>query len=356
MSALSLLSMLVAGLIFAGYVVYTRRFLSSKSQERAPSDVKPYQIPALKVLTTRKVGLGLKRLEHSNWLTVDDKYLLEHNLRIQLLSTCRSNVIECLPPSLPACYEVLDLAVSFLTTRYPTQFSVSKSASGPIVENHLTGESFPIGAHPHCRNPLEIAALLAMEDFNVLIKDPVTGEYNLMASATLFPAGWKLQERIGTSLASLHAPVPGWNEKLGGHVNRYFDHLSPKTAMERVNLFIQTTPEYFQDEPETISAPDLKVENITVRRERQTFTRLEKTGAVLFTVRTFMTPLVELNDEELTALRSQIWGWEDAMKEYKGWSLWGKKLTEWCEGRLGLMEEVKITKGGCPAVREPALL
>jgi hypothetical protein len=53
-----------------------------------------------------------------------------------------------------------------------------------------------------------------MEDFNILMKDPVTGEYQLQASATLFPAGWELQERIGTSLANLHAPVPGWGEDM----------------------------------------------------------------------------------------------------------------------------------------------
>ena len=68
---------------------------------------------------------------------------------------------------------------------------------------------------------METAARLAMEDFNILVKDLEMGEYLLMASATLFPAGWQLQERIGTSMANLHSPVPGWQEKLGGTVNRY---------------------------------------------------------------------------------------------------------------------------------------
>jgi hypothetical protein len=60
-----------------------------------------------------------------------------------------------------------------------------------------------------------------MEDFSLLMKHPITGEYHLQASATLFPAGWRLQERIGTSMANLHAPVPNWEEKLGRMVNRY---------------------------------------------------------------------------------------------------------------------------------------
>lgn len=91
--------------------------------------------------------------------------------------------------------------------------------NGPHIENHLTGETYLIGEK--CENPLEVAAKLAMEDFNVLVRNAETGEYHLRASATLFPAGWKLQERIGYSMARLHGPVPAWKEKLGANVNKY---------------------------------------------------------------------------------------------------------------------------------------
>ena len=74
---------------------------------------------------------------------------------------------------------------------------------------------------------METAARLAMEDFSILEKDPRTGEYLIMASATLFPAGWQLQEKIGTSMANLHSPVPGWQEKLGAAVNRYIFPILP---------------------------------------------------------------------------------------------------------------------------------
>jgi hypothetical protein len=188
------------------------------AQHFALQQVEPYQFPPLKVKTSTRMAMGLKRLDDSNWLTIDSNYLAEHTLRQHLLATNRSNVIECLPPSLPACHEVLDTAVSFLTSRFPSQFSTSKTPSGLVIHNSTTGETFPVGSQ--CQNPLEVAALLAMEDFNILMKDPETGDYLLQASATLFPAGWKLQERIGTSMSCLHAPVPGWTEKLGAHVNR----------------------------------------------------------------------------------------------------------------------------------------
>ena len=106
--------------------------------------------------------------------------------------------------------------------------------------------------------------------------------------------------------------------------------------MERYNLFIQTTTQLFQDGP---AAPPpspvlLRPEHVTIRRERQTFTRLEKSGAVLFTVRTYMQPLAELVGEELEGLLSQIRGWEGEMKTYKGWDHWGGVVEEWCESQM----------------------
>jgi len=182
-------------------------------------DVKPYQFPPLKVRASSRIAMGLKRLDQSNWLTLDSNYLPEHALRCSLLLTSRPSVIQCLPGSEAACQEVLTIVTSFLGIRFPQHFTISRDASGPTIFNHLTEEVFPIGPQ-NCSSPLEIAAKLAMEDFNILIRNPNTGEYHLQASATLFPAGWKLQERIGTSMANLHKPVPKWKEQLGGSVNR----------------------------------------------------------------------------------------------------------------------------------------
>lgn len=81
-----------------------------------------------------------------------------------------------------------------------------------------------------------------------------------------------------------------------------------------------------------------------VRRERQTFTRLEHTGAVLFTVRTYMEPLTHLGDAELRALRSQVLGWEEEVRAYKGGDIWGPPLMALCAERLG---EVEAELQGC---------
>lgn len=200
------------------YTQDQRRHSIGKAESNILQDVKPYQFPPLRERTSTKMAMGLKRLDIENWLTLDSNYLPEHELRGNLLKSRNANVIQCLPGSEAACREVLDLVSLFMTTRFPQHFSMINTSKGPAVHSLLTEEIFLVG--PDCPNPLEIAAKIAMEDLNLLIKDPLTGEYHLKASATLFPAGWKIQERIGFSMARLHGPVPKWQEKLGDHVNR----------------------------------------------------------------------------------------------------------------------------------------
>ena len=69
--------------------------------------------------------------------------------------------------------------------------------------------------------------------------------------------------------------------------------MTPRSCTERYNVFVQASTELFQDCPEPVPSYDPLSSDLMIRRERQTFTRLEKTDAVLFTVRTYMQPLVE---------------------------------------------------------------
>jgi hypothetical protein len=164
-------------------------------------------------------------------------------------------------------------------------------------------------------------------------------------------------------------------------MTRYFDHLTTKTAMERHTLFVQMTPDLFQNDSlcsssnalqstasQTLSASRLNealdgshssgsndalgeteaevssnshaskicsLSKIYVRRERQTFTRLAMSDAILFTVRTFMTPLTSLGDDELTAFVEQAKGWTGEMAAYKGREQWWDTVLRYQERKRG---------------------
>jgi hypothetical protein len=110
--------------------------------------------------------------------------------------------------------------------------------------------------------------------------------------------------------------------------------------MERSNYFVEVKrPDENLFEilyrPTTLSEdnPDPSPQDIVVRRERQTFRRLPRTGAIVFGVKTFLTTLDELPMQELENLAREVKSWPEHVGEYKGREIWGAKALEFCEKR-----------------------
>lgn len=126
--------------------------------------------------------MGLRKLDLENWLTVDSTYHEFHQVRRQLLKERKNEVIQCLPGSRLACEEVLDLVVGFLTTKYPDLFETTAGYNTlkppEFIRNKITGEECLLLGNATLP-PLEIAARVAMEDFNVLMRNEETGEHHL---------------------------------------------------------------------------------------------------------------------------------------------------------------------------------
>lgn len=108
----------------------------------------------------------------------------------------------------------------------------------------------------------------------------------------------------------LHGPVPRWKNVFNNYLDTFFDKIVEKKMcpQERYNIFVQTTPNLFTREPVSSIPPKdsdigkvmgLRYEDVYIRREKQTFSLLPKSKTVLFTVRTFMEPVTDLNNKEL---------------------------------------------------------
>ena len=168
----------------------------------------------------------------------------------------------------------------------------------------------------------------------------------------------------------MHGPVPQWHEKVGHSVNKYelpflprnslppskrtetnsshrfMDRLTPLSPMERSNYFVQTTCPN-EDLSSILFCPNgLSVENfhpsppeIIIRRERQTFRRLPRTDAIVFSVKTTLTALDELPSQELANLATEISHWPDDVAKYKGRDVWGPAVLEFCKQRAGPQHE-----------------
>lgn len=75
--------------------------------------------------------------------------------------------------------------------------------------------------------------------------------------------------------------------------------------------------------------------DILIRRERQTFRRLPRTGAIVFGVKTYLTPLDELPMADLDNLATEMRSWPEHVGEYKGRDIWGAKVLEYYQKRVG---------------------
>lgn len=83
----------------------------------------------------------------------------------------------------------------------------------------------------------------------------------------------------------------------------------------------------------------LTPEWIVVRRERQTFTRLEESLAVVFTVRTTMTRLTSLDYKDLNGLAKEIRAWSEDVATYRRYDIWGDTVLHYCDRRCAEMAQ-----------------
>lgn len=75
-------------------------------------------------------------------------------------------------------------------------------------------------------------------------------------------------------------------------------------------------------------------EEIIIRRERQTFRRLPRTGAIVFGVKTYLTTLDQLPMQELENLVTEMKSWPEHVSEYKGKNVWSGKVLEFYNKRM----------------------
>ena len=121
--------------------------------------------------------------------------------------------------------------------------------------------------------------------------------YRLVAAVLCFPAHWRLADKLGRPLELIHAPVPGFGERLAAPVDRFFGNIRVERPVWRVNWSLVDTPTLFlppehRGHPREIAA-ERAGEELWLRVERQTLRRLPRSGDVVFGIHTYVEPLAE---------------------------------------------------------------
>jgi dimethylamine monooxygenase subunit A len=230
-------------------------------------------------------------------------------------------------------FEALYYLADFLPRRYPSMFSRTQEG----IENLVTGDKWDLRRESkvwELWHPLQIMGLLTTEDWFIMQTDEDGETTRLTAGAPCFPAGWKIRERIGLSLWQIHAnKVPFYEQKLSKAMDRFFLKIPVDKPIMRFNYAIDLSGELFHIHShhnltmETLERP-LTVDQLHLRVERQFLQRLPKTKAIVFSIRTYVTPIVEVTTDQdvARALRTSVRSYSPEVAKYKNKHIWNDVL------------------------------
>ena len=117
-----------------------------------------------------------------------------------------------------------------------------------------------------------------------------------------FPASWTLAEKMGKPLTAIHGPVAEYAPEIALRVQRLFDAIRPEQPLWRANALLYDDPDLFSPRREADDQRIVSGQGSYLRSERQTMRKLPSSGAVVFTVHTYVVRLGDLTPEQRGAL------------------------------------------------------
>lgn len=210
-----------------------------------------------------RLRIGARPLDVAQWVSaVDEDWAPTIAMKRALIEDRPQEVVACMDGAQEACEEV---------------------AAGVLAS---------IGASPSMESGIDAlvdAALHVADDLCVLLPDE-QGVPRLMAAVLCAPNRWRLVEKMGGTMASIHSPVARYGDDVASPVNSVMMRLNAERPLWRTNWGISNHPALFQ--PETPPAtPDMDAGDMWFRVEWQTLRRLPITGGIVFTIRTYVEKL-----------------------------------------------------------------
>lgn len=292
--------------------------------------------------------------------------------RKELMDAHPDETFRCNAVAEPAVEELYEwMTGTYLPRRFPGMYRVVDGEEERRLFNVATQTSVPLRA---ASGRQALYALGETVDTDMLVLLPSSAAdgagppiYHLQAFVTCFPSGFATQEKLGLPLAAIHAPVPGYREKLERSMDRFFARLECGRAVRRANWSVTTNDllhsqggnHLYEDgstgeegsgggggNAKTLdpAIPDLdavveaqrkdvEIAKCRLRCERQTLHRLPRTKALVFMFKTYQYRLEEVKAEgDGEALAEAIEGLTKGsvpeMAWYKRQVVWGEKVCQ----------------------------
>ncbi len=155
-----------------------------------------------------RLSVGTRPVAPGCWLLPGPDREAQLGLKRRLLAEKRTEVLAVLPGSEAACLEVHDLVMA---------------AVGRVGAR-------PAGLGPpdigQAEQALASASLQVQEDLCIMA--PRAGQWLLVAASLSFPSRWRLTDKLGATLDGIHAPVPGYPDRLSRATGDLFGRLAER--------------------------------------------------------------------------------------------------------------------------------
>jgi len=227
---------------------------------------------------------GTHPLAPDDWLWVRENYAAQMAERERLIAREGAAVCRLAPEATAAAQELLDVVLKTLAQM--PGFEVSPLAvRRPDTKMILLNRDAPLQTLGH----------LCQEDFCLLQPGP-DGGYCLTGAILCFPASWTLSDKFQRPLTAIHAPVAAYTGDVAARVARLFQGIKPGRGLWRANVLPYDHPQLFMPTPRTADAPGAVAQFL--RSERQCLQRLPETGAVVFSIHTFLLNVNDLTEDQ----------------------------------------------------------
>ncbi|KAF3760743.1 hypothetical protein M406DRAFT_334363 [Cryphonectria parasitica EP155] len=309
-------------------------------QDWSIETTKPLPYRAFRHGPKYNVTMGLRSVQFEDWIQLDNHFPRYHADKARRIAERGEKCCRTAPEAFPAAVELLEELTEYLPARYPSLYRRTDVG----LDNIWSGESFNIVERPLKEDPIVMCARLVQDDLALMFERP-DGQYYLLAGAILLAGFWRLEDKVGMPLSEIHTSgeVPQYKEKLEKGMMSFFRRLKCEDLYARNNYFIQVDDdlawswsigsEDSADISWNTAEKNRAVEHHFFRSERQTLRRLPKTGAVVFTIRTYFHPVTDIAQEDYVPgrLASAVRSWGSDVRKYKGADKYGEVLLEYLD-------------------------
>ncbi len=269
--------------------------------------------------------------ESDRLIEVDEHYRTEVALKCQLLTERPDYYYQSLPGHETAQWDVLEVVLCNMARFHPEQFRFQQEGGYWHWHNHRLNEqtTFTFGqAATLPLEPLDWVGRQVQEDLILLAGNDAT----LVAGQLCFGNGWCLDEKMGLPFWQIHAPIVPIVEPMMLAARKLMERLPVGRPVWRLNWSVKLTDQLDMTSRHTpvldqlltdrlpYLTPDTIGQQLFVRIERQTLTRLPRSGAILFGIHTYQNRLDrEATDPDRARRMAQVFrSTPPAMLAYKG--------------------------------------